>query len=94
MQPKGSRNNSVNRVSSIKSHLTYSTSNKMAYKTRTVGAPNTLDYRVFIEDSHGKVVSPFHDIPLYANADKTVLNCIIESTFWLPLFERILTLIL
>lgn len=28
------------------------------YTTRAVGAPNTLDYRVFIEKD-GKVVSPF-----------------------------------
>jgi inorganic pyrophosphatase len=80
MQPAGSRNAS-NRVASISSQLAYSTGAKMAYKTRAVGAPNTLDYRVFIEDASGKVVSPFHDIPLYANADKTILNCVIESTF-------------
>lgn len=38
-----------------------SSSSKMAaseYTVRQVGAPNTLDYRVFIEKD-GKVVSPF-----------------------------------
>lgn len=29
-----------------------------------------------------KVVSPFHDIPLYANEDKTVLNMIVEIPRW------------
>ncbi|KAI8608557.1 inorganic diphosphatase [Chytriomyces sp. MP71] len=52
------------------------------YKTRVIGAANTLEYRVYIEDSHGKVVSPFHDIPLYANTEKTVLNMIVEVPRW------------
>ncbi|KAI9348591.1 inorganic pyrophosphatase [Obelidium mucronatum] len=43
-------------------------SNMSEYKTRVVGAPNTLEHRVYIENSQGKVVSPFHDIPLFANA--------------------------
>ncbi|KAJ3244168.1 Inorganic pyrophosphatase [Chytriomyces hyalinus] len=52
------------------------------YKTRVVGAPNTLEHRVYIENSQGKVVSPFHDIPLFANAEKTVLNMIVEVPRW------------
>ncbi|KAJ3297570.1 Inorganic pyrophosphatase [Borealophlyctis nickersoniae] len=52
------------------------------YKTRVVGAPNSLEHRVFIEDKSGKVVSPFHDIPLYANAEKTILNMIVEIPRW------------
>ncbi|KAI8917886.1 inorganic diphosphatase [Powellomyces hirtus] len=52
------------------------------YKPRAVGAPNTLDYRVFIEDKAGKVVSPFHDIPLFANEEKTILNMIVEVPRW------------
>ncbi|EJT51601.1 inorganic diphosphatase [Trichosporon asahii var. asahii CBS 2479] len=51
------------------------------YQTRQVGAPNTLDYRVFLEKD-GKVVSPFHDIPLYADADQTILNMIVEVPRW------------
>jgi inorganic pyrophosphatase len=40
-----------------------------------IGAPNSLEYRVYIENAvTEKVVSPFHDIPLFANA---------ESTWWL-----------
>ncbi|KAI8927966.1 inorganic pyrophosphatase [Entophlyctis helioformis] len=53
------------------------------YQPRIVGAPNTLEYRVYIEDAvTKKVVSPFHDIPLYANADKTVLNMVVEIPRW------------
>ncbi|KAG4306189.1 hypothetical protein PORY_000177 [Pneumocystis oryctolagi] len=51
------------------------------YTQRLVGIPNTLDFRVFIE-KEGEVVSPFHDIPLYANTEKTVLNMIVEVPRW------------
>lgn len=54
----------------------------MAYTARYVGKPNTLEHRVFIEDSNGQVVSPFHDIPLYANSEKTILNMIVEVPRW------------
>ncbi|KAL2911220.1 Inorganic pyrophosphatase [Polyrhizophydium stewartii] len=53
------------------------------YIPRVVGAPNSLEYRVFIEDAATKkVVSPFHDIPLYANAEKTILNMVVEIPRW------------
>ncbi|BFZ62009.1 Inorganic pyrophosphatase [Saitoella coloradoensis] len=51
------------------------------YSIRTVGAPHTLEHRVFIEQN-GKPVSPFHDIPLYANAEKTLVNMIVEVPRW------------
>ncbi|BEJ11459.1 hypothetical protein CspHIS471_0108810 [Cutaneotrichosporon sp. HIS471] len=51
------------------------------YSLRQVGAPNTLDYRLFIEKD-GKVVSPFHDIPLYADESKGILNMIVEVPRW------------
>ncbi|KAJ9111794.1 Inorganic pyrophosphatase [Naganishia vaughanmartiniae] len=53
----------------------------MAYTTRIVGAPNTLEHRVYIEKD-GKVVSPFHDIPLFADESKTILNMIVEVPRW------------
>ncbi|TPX34828.1 inorganic diphosphatase [Synchytrium microbalum] len=52
------------------------------YSTRTVGAANTLEHRVFIENKAGDVVSPFHDIPLYANNEKTILNFVVEVPRW------------
>jgi len=54
----------------------------MAYKTRVVGAANTLNYNVYIENSHGQVVSPFHDIPLFANEAAGILNMVVEIPRW------------
>ncbi|KAJ3224337.1 Inorganic pyrophosphatase [Clydaea vesicula] len=51
------------------------------YKARLVGAQHSLEHRVYIEKD-GKVVSPFHDIPLYANSEKTILNMIVEIPRW------------
>ena len=53
----------------------------MSYTTRQIGAANTLDYKVYIEKD-GKPLSAFHDIPLYANEEKTVLNMIVEVPRW------------
>ncbi|THH33407.1 hypothetical protein EUX98_g777 [Antrodiella citrinella] len=56
------------------------------YTSRLIGAPNTLatldtEHRVFIEQN-GSVVSPFHDIPLFANQDQGILNMIVEVPRW------------
>lgn len=52
-----------------------------AYTTRKVAAPYTLEHRVYIEKD-GVPVSPFHDIPLYANAEQTILNMVVEIPRW------------
>ncbi|KAL2124637.1 hypothetical protein VTJ04DRAFT_1002 [Mycothermus thermophilus] len=56
---------------------------KMAspYTVRKVGQPYTLDHRVYIEKD-GVPISPFHDIPLYANPEGTILNMIVEIPRW------------
>ncbi|KAH0434693.1 inorganic pyrophosphatase [Colletotrichum kahawae] len=51
------------------------------YSVRKVGAPNTLEHRVYVEKD-GVPVSPFHDIPLYANAEQTILNMVVEIPRW------------
>lgn len=51
------------------------------YNLRKVAAPNTLEHRVYIEKD-GLPVSPFHDIPLYANQEQTVLNMVVEIPRW------------
>ncbi len=51
------------------------------YAVRKNGAANTPEYRIYIEKD-GVVVSPFHDIPLYANEQQTVLNMIVEIPRW------------
>lgn len=56
-------------------------SSSSAYTARKIGAPNTLEHRIYIEKD-GVVVSPFHDIPLYANDQQTVLNMVVEIPRW------------
>ncbi|KAH9178804.1 inorganic pyrophosphatase [Lactarius sanguifluus] len=51
------------------------------YTPRLIGAPNTLEHRVFIEQN-GQVVSPFHDIPLFADQSNGILNMIVEVPRW------------
>ncbi|KAH6610482.1 hypothetical protein Trco_000502 [Trichoderma cornu-damae] len=51
------------------------------YTVRKVAAQNTLEHRVYIEKD-GVPVSPFHDIPLYANQEQTVLNMVVEIPRW------------
>ncbi|KZT30886.1 pyrophosphatase-domain-containing protein [Neolentinus lepideus HHB14362 ss-1] len=51
------------------------------YSTRLIGAPNTLEHRVYIEKD-GQVVSPFHDIPLFADQNNGILNMIVEVPRW------------
>lgn len=51
------------------------------YSIRKIAQPNTLDYRIYIERD-GNLISPFHDIPLYANSEGTILNMIVEIPRW------------
>ncbi|KAL7946357.1 inorganic pyrophosphatase [Trichoderma barbatum] len=51
------------------------------YTVRKVAAQNTLEHRVYIEKD-GVPVSPFHDIPLFANQDQTILNMVVEIPRW------------
>lgn len=55
--------------------------NTMSYTVRKIGQPNTLEHRVYIEKD-GVPVSPFHDIPLYANEQQNILNMIVEIPRW------------
>ncbi|CAO3664561.1 unnamed protein product [Umbelopsis vinacea] len=52
------------------------------YTTRFRGTKNTTSHCRYIEQD-GKVVSPFHDIPLVADADKKIFNMIIATNEWL-----------
>lgn len=47
------------------------------YATHVVGQPETLDYRVFILNN-GNPISPFHDIPLWADHSKQIANYLVE----------------
>ncbi|GCE99641.1 inorganic pyrophosphatase [Zygosaccharomyces mellis] len=53
----------------------------MSYTPRQIGAKNTLDYKVYLEKD-GKPISPFHDIPLYADEEKQIFNMVVEIPRW------------
>ncbi|RKU40643.1 Inorganic pyrophosphatase [Coniochaeta pulveracea] len=71
------------RTAQIARHLSSLPDRTMAsqYGLRKVAAPHTLEHRVYIEKD-GVPVSPFHDIPLFANAEKTILNMVVEIPRW------------
>jgi len=51
------------------------------YTARKVAQPNTFEHRIYVEKD-GVPISPFHDIPLYANDQKTLLNMVVEIPRW------------
>ncbi len=59
----------------------YHTNAPGGYTVRKNGASNTLEHRVYIEKD-GVPVSAFHDVPLYANEQQTILNMIVEIPRW------------
>jgi hypothetical protein len=63
----------------------------MAYSVRKIGQPNTLDFRAYIEKD-GVPISPFHDIPLYANEQKTILNMVVEIPRWTNAKQEVIPL--
>lgn len=67
--------------STFKEYRILNTQMPSPYSIRKIGQPNTLEYRVFVERD-GVPVSWFHDIPLFANEQQTVLNMIVEIPRW------------
>lgn len=53
----------------------------MTYGTQEVGQKYTLDYKCYITEN-GKPISAFHDIPLYADKAKGILNMVVEIPRW------------
>ena len=76
-----SRDNQIDMSSLPVSEKGYHPNAPGGYAVRKNGAANTLDYRIYIEED-GVPISPFHDIPLYANEQQTVLNMIVEIPRW------------
>lgn len=75
--------NTVQRLNQQLRFLSSPSPSKMAspYTPRLIGAPNTLEHRVFVEQN-GQVVSPFHDIPLFADQGNGIFNMIVEVPRW------------
>lgn len=72
---------SSSRAAQIARHLSGFTANMSSYTVRKIAAAHTFEHRVYIEKD-GVPVSPFHDIPLYANAEQTILNMVVEIPRW------------
>ncbi|CAI2350060.1 unnamed protein product [Caenorhabditis sp. 36 PRJEB53466] len=51
------------------------------YETVERGSLYSLDYRVYIKGPQG-IVSPWHDIPLFADKEKSTYNMIVEIPRW------------
>uniref|UniRef100_A0A1A8MW37 inorganic diphosphatase n=1 Tax=Nothobranchius pienaari TaxID=704102 RepID=A0A1A8MW37_9TELE len=54
----------------------------MSFTVEERGRPNTQDYRVFFKNSEGKYISPFHDIPIYANEAQDIFHAVVEVPRW------------
>lgn len=47
------------------------------------GTPHSSDFRIYLKNSDGNIISPFHDIPLYAKEGSAPLyNMIVEIPRW------------
>ncbi|KAM9325475.1 inorganic pyrophosphatase [Gastrophryne carolinensis] len=54
----------------------------MAYSVEQRAAANTLDYRLYFKNCKGQYISPFHDIPLYADEANNIFNMVVEVPRW------------
>jgi len=54
---------------------------KMSYNLIHKGTLNTTDYRIFYEKD-GKLISPFHDIPMMSASKPNTFNMVVEVPRW------------
>ncbi|KAH8371542.1 hypothetical protein KR093_007907 [Drosophila rubida] len=52
------------------------------YQTVEKGAKNSSNYSLYFKNNCGNVISPMHDIPLFANEEKTIYNMVVEVPRW------------
>uniref|UniRef100_A0A671SGU3 inorganic diphosphatase n=1 Tax=Sinocyclocheilus anshuiensis TaxID=1608454 RepID=A0A671SGU3_9TELE len=53
----------------------------MSFSVEERGRDNTADYRLYFSKCHkGKYISPFHDIPIYA--DENIFHAVVEVPRW------------
>ena len=53
-----------------------------AYRTEPRGSEFTLEFRRFLRDPEGRLISPMHDIPLLANQEPPLYNMVVEVPRW------------
>ncbi|XP_042896366.1 uncharacterized protein [Parasteatoda tepidariorum] len=61
--------------------LKLASSRNMSFSIVERGSPNTLSYRIFYTDENGPI-SPFHDIPLFADKENKIYNMVVEIPRW------------
>lgn len=54
----------------------------MSFTIEERGNPNTLSYRIYFKNSDGKYISPFHDIPMYADEAQNIFHMVVEVPRW------------
>ena len=88
LSPRKPDNNSSQRARLLSRHLSTSSASTRAtsimaptFGVRKIGAANTFEHRVYIE-MNGQPVSAFHDVPLYADQQQTILNMVVEIPRW------------
>lgn len=55
--------------------------NVQEYTPRATGAPLTRDFRIYLSLGD-RIISPWHDIPLFADERKGILNMVVEVPRW------------
>ncbi|XP_011313464.1 inorganic pyrophosphatase [Fopius arisanus] len=58
-----------------------STITNMSYTTVERGAPNTTDFRIYFKNDDS-IISPMHDIPLFADEPNKVFHMVVEVPRW------------
>ncbi len=66
----------------IQSLFTSTAGLSAAYRIRTVGCPETLAYRTFLENEAGHLISPFHDIVPIVNEEHGLVQMVVEIPRW------------
>ncbi|KAE8591045.1 hypothetical protein XENTR_v10018291 [Xenopus tropicalis] len=54
----------------------------MSYTVEQRAKANSLEYRLFFKNCKGQYISPFHDIPLFADEAKGIFNMVVEVPRW------------
>ncbi|XP_058649884.1 inorganic pyrophosphatase 2, mitochondrial isoform X2 [Onychostoma macrolepis] len=54
----------------------------MSFSVEERGRENTADYRLYFKNAEGKYISPFHDIPIYADEAKNIFHAVVEVPRW------------
>jgi len=61
----------------VGSHWVNTMAQSSKYSNRTVGKPETFEYKVYFLNDN-KFISPFHDIPLWVDKSKRIANMVVE----------------